>query len=278
MFSDRQKQIVRVCQHRGVSSRRLKNVKASVLSNIGHYHHLAAALEHCGILDQYLCNWVPINDDPLPRWIPDGRRCKLEGRRLKNIPTGKVTRFAFPEMIQRFLPLLGFSHDRADQVNNALLDYSARTCLSVDLDVFHFVSGIGFYSASLARQRGARIVCDVRQEHPEFQRRILEEESARFHVPARVIGQAYEQKVLAEFDLADFLVVPSSHCRRTFLDKGFSAERVIVNSYGVDAVRYRLRAPPGRRFPESLMWQNAQSAERYCLFARSFIETAWPDQ
>jgi glycosyltransferase involved in cell wall biosynthesis len=77
-------------------------------------------------------------------------------------------------------------------------------------------------------------VCDVRQEHPGFQRQILEEESQLLGIPFSLAGTSYESKVLEEFELADHLVVPSSHAKRTFIERGFAPERVIQLPYGVD--------------------------------------------
>jgi glycosyltransferase involved in cell wall biosynthesis len=136
--------------------------------------------------------------------------------------------------LQRSLPgtkLL--SAERGDWLNNHLFDKFAER-LVTQCDVFHFVSSIGLYCARKAKLLGATIICDVRQEHPSFQRLILEEEARRYGVVTQVTGSTYEQKVLDEFKLADFIVVPSTHAKRTYVAQGFVPERILILPYGVD--------------------------------------------
>src|SRR5439155_700046 len=154
--------------------------------------------------------------EPAPKWYPAFWRAKLEGRRLPSIPREQVRRIRFPELLQRGLPMAGLmSLERGNWLNNHLFDAMALRWVG-NSRVFHFVSSVGLRCAQLAKKRGALIVCDVRQEHPAFQRRILEEEASLFHTTAEVTGSTYEQKVLDELALADYIVVPSEHARRTY--------------------------------------------------------------
>jgi len=105
-------------------------------------------------------------------------------------------------------------------------------------DVFHFVSSIGLYSARKAKRLGARVICDVRQEHPNFQNRLLRDESRSLGIRVAVSGTLYERKVIEEFDIADYLVVPSSYARDTFTAEGYPKERIFVNPYGADPTQF----------------------------------------
>jgi glycosyltransferase involved in cell wall biosynthesis len=125
------------------------------------------------------------------------------------------------------------SAERGNYLNNHLFDKLATRWVN-DCEVLHFVSSVGLYCARRAKSMGAKIVCDVRQEHPAFQRRILEDEAKRFKLPLTVTGSTYEQKVLDELALADYIFVPSEHARRTYLAEGFAPERLITLPYGVD--------------------------------------------
>lgn len=205
-----------------------------LLSNIPHYHYLARALFRGGLLQRYITSIALGEHDTPSRWIPDLWRAKLEGRRLKGLHGSDTRQIRFPELMQRLLPRARLaSREQADWINNHFFDRAASTLVE-PCRVFHFVSSVGLYSARKARDFGARLVCDVRQEHPLFQRRILEEEAARFGLAASVPSSSYEDKVLAEFSLADYIVTPSQHARRTFLSEGFPQDRVLVLPYGVD--------------------------------------------
>jgi glycosyltransferase involved in cell wall biosynthesis len=221
-------------------------MRVALLSNIPHYHYLASALCRAGLLGRYVTSIALLEGDAPPRWMGAYRRRKLEGRLLRGVPASHIVQIRLPEIAQRLLPMAGvLSAERANWLNNHWFDKAAARYAS-DCDTLHFVSSVGLYSAQAAKRSGARIVCDVRQEHPAFQNRILAEESARFSIPCRVAGSTYERKVLDEFSLADRIVVPSRHARRTFIEEGFSPDRLTTVPYGVDLDNF---APARRRQP-----------------------------
>ena len=47
-----------------------------------------------------------------------------------------------------------------------------------------------------------------------------------------------------EYELADFLLVPSAYARGTFLERGFAGERLLLHRYGFDPAEW---PPPGER-------------------------------
>jgi len=209
-------------------------VRSILLSNIPHYHHLADALYGAGILERYITSNALVGDQTPPRWMPRFWSRKLEGRRIHGVPSSAVLKISVPELLQRILPRLRLiSLERADWLNNHLFDSFAKRGVE-PCDIFHFVSSVGLYCAQKAKPLGATIICDVRQEHPAFQRRILEQESRRFGLEAEVTGSSYERKIFEEFELADFIIVPSSHAKRTYLAEGFAPERLLVLPYGVE--------------------------------------------
>jgi len=214
-------------------------MRAIVLSNIPHYHHLAEALYEAGFLERYITSPALLAGEQAPAWWPEKLQRKLEGRRLNGVPKTSVRQVRWPEILQRLLPIAGvMSRERANWLNNQLFDRRSLRLIE-DCDVFHFVSSVGLNCAQKAKAAGATIVCDVRQEHPAFQRRILNEESALFGMEAKITGFTYESKVLEEFALADYIVVPSIHARRTFLEQGFAPEKLLLLPYGVDVQRFR---------------------------------------
>ena len=209
-------------------------MRSILLSNIPHYHHLAEALYGAGILDRYVTSTALLEGQSAPKWMPRVWRRKIEGRRLKGVPQGVVRQIRSPEFLQRSLPKMKLiSPERGDWLNNHLFDRLARRSVE-RCDIFHFVSSVGLHCARKAKEFGATIVCDVRQEHPAFQRRILEEEAERFGLQAQVTGSTYERKIIEEFELADFIVVPSVHAKRSFVAEGFAPENILILPYGVE--------------------------------------------
>lgn len=207
-------------------------------SNVTHYHYLAMALDRGGYLKRYITAISPMSDN-IPRVLPMRLRRKLQGRRISDLDCEKVRRCWVPELLQRGLPKTGLvSDERGNWINNHLFDWMVKHWVDA-CDVFHFVSSIGLYSARKAKRFGARVICDVRQEHPNFQSRLLQDESRRLGIEVSVSGTLYERKVLDEFDISDYLVVPSSYARDTFTAEGYPEERIFVVPYGADPMHFR---------------------------------------
>jgi glycosyltransferase involved in cell wall biosynthesis len=214
-------------------------MRTILVSNIPHYHHLAQALQEGGHLHRYVTSPALLAGETPPAWFPDKFRRKMQGRRLTGVPKALVTQIRWPELLQRTLPQIGIvSRERADWLNNELFDRCATRWLT-GADTLHFVSSVGLCCARKAKRAGMTVICDVRQEHPAFQRGILEEESARFGMRPHITGSTYERRVLEELDLADYIFVPSRHARRTYLEQGVPASKIRVLPYGVDLEQFR---------------------------------------
>ena len=209
-------------------------MKAILLSNIPHYHHLAVALERAGMLERYITANVLLEDEQPSALLPLYWKRKLEGRRLRGISRSKVRSIRFPEMLQRVLPRLHLaSSERSNWINNHLFDWQARSYVE-ECDVFHFVNSVGLYCARKAKRLGAITICDARWLHPRFHSRTIAEEYARLGLPRPETGESYEDKNLEEIALSDYIIVPSESARRSFVQEGVSADRLLVLPYGVE--------------------------------------------
>lgn len=238
-------------------------------SNVTHYHHLAMALDRGGYLKRYITAISPMSDD-IPRVLPTRLRMKLQGRRISDIDCRKVRRCWVPELLQHGLPRTGLvSGERGNWINNHLFDWMVKRWVDA-CDVFHFVSSIGLYSARKAKRFGARVICDVRQEHPNFQSRLLRDESRSLGIKVAVSGALYQRKVLEEFDIADYLVVPSSYARDTFTAEGYPEERIFVNPYGADPTQFHSDRKQDKIFRVLFVGQiTARKGVHYLLRAMS---------
>lgn len=209
-------------------------MSVSLLSNIPHYHHLAEAFDEAGTLDRYVTVLSQMNEKNSPL-VPGRIRKKMMGRRL-HVAGSKVKQLLLPEGLQKIPPKLGFySTESGAYINNYVFDYLASRSIP-ESRVVHFVSSIGLLTAQRAKKWGATIICDSRQDHPLFQSDVLDDEAKRFGLPAPCIPNlSYRDKMLREYDLADHLVVPSTHTKRTFVERGFDERKVHVLCYGVES-------------------------------------------
>jgi glycosyltransferase involved in cell wall biosynthesis len=104
-------------------------------------------------------------------------------------------------------------------------------------DLFH--SWIGFGLQSLKRSKAAGLLTSVECPscHPLRQYALLADEyetwGVRFNYPSAPIDRA-----LAEFEVADYVLVPSGFARQTFIDNGFPEGRLLQLLFGVDTERF----------------------------------------
>jgi glycosyltransferase involved in cell wall biosynthesis len=74
--------------------------------------------------------------------------------------------------------------------------------------------------------------------HFTYQMNILEEEYSKF---GKSFNPDYKtwQRELLEYELADYISIPSSFVERTFLEYGFSKSKLLLNPYGVDLSAFK---------------------------------------
>lgn len=106
---------------------------------------------------------------------------------------------------------------------------------------FHIFHGWNSHClASLGRARacGAATVVERGSAHAAVQARLLREEHERFGLPQPAWMMRLVERCLAEYEIADYVHVPSSFCRQSFLEAGFAARKLLQSPYGVDLSRF----------------------------------------
>ena len=185
---------------------------------------------------------------------------------LTTYPAGFVRRTAVADLPVRSAPWLE-------------LQRRLQRWLNVDLDADYLVARrfahfaarhlpagdvlVGWSGATLeaiepARRRGFKIVIERGSTHIAHQAEVLAREYQDFGVPFTAIDGRLIERETAEYDAADAIAVPSRAAARTFIDRGFALERLIVNPYGAElhphaaVVRGRMGGPVRILFVGSL--------------------------
>ncbi len=114
-----------------------------------------------------------------------------------------------------------------------LFDALARRHLD-QCEVFVSYAGFGLHSIRRAKANGATTVLFRNSPHIEFQRAIREEEFARYGVSLPPVDEGSIQRELQEYEEAHYIRVPSDFARRTFLERGFDPDKVVMIPHGVD--------------------------------------------
>jgi alpha-maltose-1-phosphate synthase len=101
--------------------------------------------------------------------------------------------------------------------------------------IFHFLSSFGVRSHAEARRRfGAVTICDRGSSHIVYQDHILAEEFARWKQPYERIDPRVVDREVTVYESADYVVVPSSFCERSFIEQGIPHSKLRRAAYGTD--------------------------------------------
>lgn len=206
--------------------------------NIAHYHHAALALQQAGWLWKYFCVFRGENDLRfLGRLLPSSLSKRLNKKALPGLDPHRTRVFPLPYLFTQTLRRLALtSQARTDAWFGALYDL-VTLHQTDDAGVFHFVNGLGLRTAQRAKERGSLVICDLRAEHVDRQEETLRLEYDRLGLPYRSLRALYRDRLLAEYDLADFLIVPSSFVAESLMHSGIPSQKIIVLPYGV-SLRY----------------------------------------
>jgi glycosyltransferase involved in cell wall biosynthesis len=219
-------------------------------ANVPHYYHAAIALQEAGIMERYIC---AIGLRRSQRWfyrvLPGYWEKKLRGREVGGLDSKRVRTIWLPELLAKGLPRLRLlSIERGIWLNNHMYDWIAKRYVK-DCDIFHWISSVGLYSARRAKAKGATLVCEERAAYPDFEREILREEHNRLGLAFEPPDLLYDDKVKAEYELADYLIVASDFTKHTFVEAGHDPEKIFVVPYGTATEHdSSLRPDSGGRF------------------------------
>jgi glycosyltransferase involved in cell wall biosynthesis len=101
-------------------------------------------------------------------------------------------------------------------------------------DVCTAFSGFGRATLRRARKLGAVSVLERACSHIAYQQRVLQEEYDLWGIQGERAHPRIVEKELEEYAEADFITVPSSFARRSFIEEGVDGDRVISLPLGVD--------------------------------------------
>ena len=135
-----------------------------------------------------------------------------------------------------FLALLIRVMRHKPQKANDWFDAWVSSCLrSINADIFIGWSGMSLQSISTAKSKGMVTVVERSSAHILTQNQILTKAYLEVLGLSYGIAPSTIRKEIAEYNLADFISVPSDFVRNTFTAWGFKPSRIWVNHLGAPA-------------------------------------------
>lgn len=154
-----------------------------------------------------------------------------------DIPKQRIRSEVFLEAIRRYAPKLpGNLEKKLYYVAKRHATNSAKHMLH-DADVFIGWSGSSLEALVAAREKGITTILERSSCHSTEWRDLLSHEMKLFGKKFDpMIG--FWQRELLEYELADYISVPSSFVKESFIKYGTPKEKLLVNSLGVDLTSF----------------------------------------
>jgi glycosyltransferase involved in cell wall biosynthesis len=211
------------------------------------------------------------------------------GRLITAYPKSLAARFGVPRDRVRSLLAQGALHrlwDKrpatfrprvdAEPWFHERFDRTARAHIPEGTDIYVGWSSFTEHGLGAARRLGAVTVVERGSAHIEYQRDILREEYQSQGVKAQLPAPAIVDKELREYEISDYISIPSEFVRRSFVERGVPGRKLLVNPYGVDLGQFRRL--PRRDHVFRVVFAGAMSLQKgvhYLL--RAFAELRLPN-
>jgi len=218
---------------------------------VGHYYNLALTLQRAGYLQKFITTsyFKNLNNNNLlnKSLIKISRGC-VYSRFNRELDSGKIKSIFYPEVLKRFVSLLPLvCNGISTKIYNYLFDLAS--CRYIDrCDIFLVAVSYGFFSAKKAKNNGALVVLDMVSAHPKFYIDTLKEEAKRFNIPIEIEDEYYLEKMQEEFQLAEFILVPSTFVYKTMIKEGIEAKKMRIIPYGVDIGQFSRKSKKDSKF------------------------------
>ncbi len=145
----------------------------------------------------------------------------------EDIPVNKI-RTATPLAM---LMKLGMAlHD----VNEYYDKWVARKIENQEFTTFIGWSGMSLQAIRKAKKEGKTTIVERGSSHIQYQDKILQEEYAKFGIQFKIDARTVE-KELSEYQEADYISIPSTFVKNSFLEFNIPEHKLVQNTYGSSA-------------------------------------------
>lgn len=162
-----------------------------------------------------------------------------------DIPRNKVDSIIIKEILQRgwgILPKFVKKLYNPQYLLHEIFDKKSSKLVKNDTDILTTTASLYKHTIKKAKNENITVVVDSGSAHASFQKEILKEEYEKFNVdyfPFQISDKRIFNNTLKSYKESDYIFVPSSFAKRTFLKKGFSKEKIVKVPYGVDLSEFR---------------------------------------
>lgn len=185
--------------------------------NRGHHYRYALAMHKAGILSSFVSGFSRFS----PRAKLDQIGTELHRADLLQTLYVAGLKIGLPDKINSHLAYLA----KIEQ------DLACREFLK-NTDIFMFYNGSGLSSSVYAKQRGIITIVEAVNSHVDFQEQLLQAEYKQLNLTWKPFHKQEKIRRIKEYELADYILLPSEFVKGSFLKLGFPKEKLLKVPYG----------------------------------------------
>jgi glycosyltransferase involved in cell wall biosynthesis len=148
-----------------------------------------------------------------------------------------------------------------------------------DADIFIGFAGVSLEALKIAKSKGMITILERGSSHRIYQQNIMQEEYVLTDISTNINFSQNEevfQRELLEYNLVDYISIPSSFVKRTFLELGFSENKLIINPYGVNLQEFK-QIPKKDNVFRIIFAGNGSLRKGYHYLLQAFYELNLPN-
>ena len=195
------------------------------ISVVGRFHafDLAKQLQKHSVLNKIITTY--------PKRIT--QKWGIEKSKIKsNLILELLLRFVKPKLNKKY----------KDWLNNIIMINQAKSNLSFlpKIDVLIGWSGSSLEAFQEIERKKYNVVKILERgsSHYNYQMKVLSEEYEKYNISFQSDHKVWKRELL-EYELADYISIPSKYVKRTFLENGVPENKLLVNPYGVDLSNFK---------------------------------------
>ena len=147
---------------------------------------------------------------------------------------------------------------KTDNLLNLAIDWLIAFKLE-ECEIFIGMSGLSNRSALKAKAKyGAKIYIERGSRHILSQKKILDD-LKKEGMNVETVDEIHVKRELISYDLADKIVVASTHVQRSFVEEGCESNKLFVNTYGVDLNMFPPTIIHSENIPPTILYVGAWS-------------------
>ncbi len=142
------------------------------------------------------------------------------------------------ELLNRYRKKIPFFNDEV--INTFVKKQHAKNSAKYlnECDIHVGWSGSSLETIIEAKKQGKIFILERGSSHYSYQMNILKEEYNKNGLEYKQNFIMWQRELL-EYELADYISIPSSFVKRTFLEYGVDEKKLLVNPYGVDLSEFK---------------------------------------